>query len=1005
MPESPHFPAWLKRRRLESGLTQEELAERVGYAAQTVTKIEGGQRRPSPRLALRLAEALRLPPEEHPAWMAAACGIAPAASPVLSPAAPSQTGPAAQALPPDDPSLSWFARTKLLPPRLRDDTLDRPRLLQVGLPAVGRDRLLLLSAPAGAGKTTLLISLIAQLRQLDGPPLQVAWVGLDQDDNDLARLLMVLAEAWQVLAPDAARRARALLGDPSIDREQLGRRVVTLLVNGVLEAPPARNLLVLDDLHLLTDPAVQAVLAYLVEQLPPGLTVAVATREDPPLPLARLRARRELVELRFAELRFTPDEMDVLLNNTLGLRLTADDLALLARRTEGWAASIAMVAASLQQLDQSATRGRLLDHLARTDRQLFTYLADEVIAGLDPFVRAFLLETSVLPELTPHACAALTGRSDAQAILERLYQLNLFLLEVRADAAGPGEPAPGMGAGAAVYRYHDLFRSVLLQRLRSEAPSWFQMLHRRAAAAEPVLGRRIAHYLQAEAWDEAANAMLALGGEAIERGAFALVWGWVDQLPPAVRAAYPRLLFWRGVVLWHRLAMDEAREELLVALRGFEAADDRAGQEETLAWLALVTGESEALLQGATQPIRSLDAHLTLRLRLASALGLLLTGRWAAANELLDALLDEAEGRGEAWWIGTMAEELQLLFALLPGGIGRFARLLGCVEQLPAREQSKEALLRLRAILAIWRGDLVEARVLAEELAALLEHDGAIAWSSLNARGILTVVLGFDGGHEADAPLGEVLDYLARQRGSFARGVRVSFLFLAARAALLRGDLEAAWRVGSSIETLSRNSPFPYVRVLNLMLKGRLALAEGHLADAAALFAEAAPIQEQTRFTVLYGDAPLFLATIAAMEGREDEAIALLGPCLQFYLDEGVPGLVAWQGLAVTPALRLAAARGIGEGVARAALALLDKSGDTHGVVLHVAVPATGEVLSAREVEVVQLIAAGLSNGEIAARLRISPHTAKHHVSNVLAKLGVSSRAAAATAARDRGLT
>jgi LuxR family maltose regulon positive regulatory protein len=927
MPEPSPFPAQLKRRRLESGLTQEELAERVGYAAQTITKIEGGQRRPSPRLALRLAEALRLPPEEHPAWMAAACGIAPAEPPALSPAEPSQTAPAAQDRPPDEPPLSWFTRTKLQPPRLRADTLDRPRLLRAGLPAVGRDRLILLSAPAGAGKTTLLVSLIAQLRQLDGPPLQVAWVGLEQDDNDLARLLTVLAEAWQALAPDAALRARALLGDPSVDREQLGRRVVTVLVNGVLDAPPARNLLVLDDLHLLTDPAVHAVLAYLVEQLPAGLTVAVATREDPPLPLARLRARRELLELRFAELRFTSDEMDALLNTTLGLRLTTDELELLARRTEGWAASVVMVAASLQQLDQPATRGRLLDHLARTDRQLFAYLADEVITGLDPFVRAFLLETSVLPELTAQACAALTGRSDAQTILERLYERNLFLVEVDADLGRLGETGAEAGAKPVVYRYHDLFRSVLLQRLRSEAPVWLQMLHRRAAAAEPVLTRRVAHYLQAEAWNEAANELLAFGSEAVERGAFDLIWGWVEQLPSAVRAAHPRLLFWRGVVLWHRLAIDEAREELLVALRGFEAAGDGAGQEETLAWLALLTGESEALLPGAAQPTQALDTHLALRLRLASALGLLLTGRSAAANELLDRLLEAAEDRGEAWWISTMAEELQLLFALLPGGLGRFGRLLACVEQLPASEQSNEVLLRLRATMAVWRGELAEARVLAAALESLLKRDGAIAWSSLNARGILTVILGFEGGREADGPLSEVLNYLARQRGSFARGVRVSFLFLAARAALLRGNLEAARGVASSIETLSRNSPFPYVRALNLILQGRLSMAEGRLAEAAALFAEAAPIQEQTRFTALYGDAALFLATLAVMEGREAEALAVLRPCLQFYLDEGVPGLLVWQGLAVAPALRLAAAHGIGGGVARAALAMLEPSG------------------------------------------------------------------------------
>jgi len=574
------FRSWLRRRRLERGLTQEELGELVGYAAQTIRKIEGGQRRPSPQLALRLAEVLQITPEEHSAWMGAASGVAWPETVALMTEVPPQ---AAQE-PTHPADAGWFARTKLHPPRRRADTLDRPRLLRTALRAVGDTRLILLSAPAGAGKTTLLTLLIERLHHGDGPPPRLAWVSLDRDDNDLARLLTVLVDAWHALAPAAADQARALLRGAQPDRAWLARQVVTVLVNGLLEAPPAHNLLVLDDLHVLVDPDVNAMLAYLVEQIPPALTVAVATREDPLLPLARLRARRELVELRFAELRFTEDEVAALLNTTLGLRLSADELVTLYRRTEGWAASLAMLAASLLQREEHDTRERLLNHLARADRHLFEYLADEVIEGQDPFVRAFLLETSILPELTPRACAVVTGRADAAAILDQLYRRNLFLVEVADSDAASDEEGHSQ---ATTYRYHDLFRTVLLHRLTSEAPAWFQMLHRRAAAAEPLPARRIAHYLQAEAWDAAAHEIMAAGGEAIDRGALDLVWGWIDQLPAATLAAFPRLSLWRGVVLWHRLAADETRAELLAALHGFQAADDAAGQEEALAWLAL----------------------------------------------------------------------------------------------------------------------------------------------------------------------------------------------------------------------------------------------------------------------------------------------------------------------------------------------------------------------------------------------------------------------------------
>lgn len=989
MPEPTLFRAWLKRRRLERGLTQEDLGELVGYAAQTIRKIEGGQRRPSPHLALRLAQALQLAPEEHSVWMRAACGDASPESSAVATEAPPEAAQLSAHL--ADPA-GWFARTKLHPPRRRADTLDRPRLLRGALRVIGDTRLILLSAPAGAGKTTLLTFLIERLHQGDGQPPRLAWISIDHDDNDLARLLNVLVDAWQTLAPAASEQARALLRGAQSDRAQLGRQVVTVLVNGLLESSSTRNLLVLDDLHLLVDPDVTATLAYLVERIPPVLTIAVATREDPPLPLARLRARRELVELRFAELRFTEDEVAALLNSTLGLRLTSDELATLYQHTEGWAASLAMLAASLLQLEEHNTRGRLLNHLARADRHLFEYLAGEVIEGQDPFVRAFLLETSVLPELTPQACAAVTGRADAAAILDQLYRRNLFLVEVAdGDAASdePGRPR------STTYRYHDLFRTVLLHRLTSEAPAWFQMLHRRAASAEPLPARRIAHYLQAEAWDAAAQEIVAVGGEAIDRGAFELVWGWIEQLPGATRAAFPRLALWRGVVLWHRLAADETRAELLAALHGFEAAGDAAGQEEALAWLALTQGE--------VGPVDlPLEAHLALRLRLASALGLLLTDRWEAANTLLDGLLAEAETRGEPWWIRTIAAELQLLFALVPGGVGRFERLLACVEGLPEAERRADLALRLRTTIAVWRGRQAEARELCTDLEALLEHDGQIAWSSLNMRGILTVALGMHGGHEADQTLDEVLVYLERQRGSFARGVRVSFLSLAVRSALLRGELEAARQLAARIGALSRDSSFAYVRALNLILEGRVALTEGRLTDAATAFGEAIPLQQRTRFTVLYGDAPLLLATVAVLQGRQSEALALLAPCLQFYAEEDLPGLLLWQSAAVVPALRLAEEQGVAAPLVRKVLRLLDERAGEPGQG-RVAPPASGEFLSPREVEVLRLLVEGVSNTEIAERLMISPHTAKHHVSNVLAKLGVTSRTAAVRAARDLG--
>jgi ATP/maltotriose-dependent transcriptional regulator MalT len=457
-------------------------------------------------------------------------------------------------------------------------------------------------------------------------------------------------------------------------------------------------------------------------------------------------------------------------------------------------------------------------------------------------------------------------------------------------------------------------------------------------------------------------------------------------------------------VLWYRLAGEAARAELLAAVHGFEATGDRLGQDEAIAWLALSQGGAEERSHVAGEAARSLEAPLAVRLRFASALHLLLTDQWARANELLDEVLAVAEAGGEPWLIRTAADELQLLFAIVPGGVGRFERLLACVERLPEAERPLDARLRLQATLAVWRGHQAEALAQCAALAELLEHDGQITMTNLSVLGILAVAFGMDGSREADPPLAEVLSYLEHQRGGFARSVRVSYLFLAARTALLRGDLAETRRVSATIVALSRDSHFPYVRALNHILAGRIALAEGRLDDASSAFADAAAMQAQTRFTVLYGDAPLLLATVAAMQGRQAESLELLSSCLRFYVEEDLPGLLVWQGPVVAPALRLAAERGIATALVRRALAAFGELLPEPTVEGGVYVPTTGELLSAREIEVLRLVAAGASNPTIAAQLVISPHTAKHHVSNLLAKLGVTSRAAAVSVAHELGL-
>lgn len=362
-----------------------------------------------------------------------------------------------------------WARSKLQLPRPRTDLLVRERLLGRIRARLPDTRLILASAPAGAGKTTLLATVVAAL----GCPN--AWAALDADDNDPERFLEVLLAALGQLAPQPLRVAYA--GAPFATR---ARQALDAALNAFVDADAPPSLLVLDDLHTIGEPTAFGLLGHLLDRLPANLTLALATRHEPPLNLALLRARRELLDLRADDLRFTLAETTGLLNERLALNLAADELVTLHQRTEGWAAGLSLLAALLDTIDAPDERARFLAHLAGTERYLFDYLADEVLNRQDPFARAFLLETSVLPELTPQACQALTGRNDDAAVLDDLYRRNLFLVRL-SDGGHHSVDGRTSTVETATYRYHDLFRVFLRERLRRDAPEWFQQLRARAA--------------------------------------------------------------------------------------------------------------------------------------------------------------------------------------------------------------------------------------------------------------------------------------------------------------------------------------------------------------------------------------------------------------------------------------------------------------------------------------------------------------------------------------------
>ena len=364
--------------------------------------------------------------------------------------------------------------------------MPRPRLSE-RLDRGTASKLTLVSAPAGFGKTTLLAEWLAAGPAAPAGERLVAWLSLDRADNDPVSFWTYVIAALRTVAPGVGESALAFLQAPQPPPIET---VLTALLND-LGATAADIVLVLDDYHVIDASDVQEGMAFLLDHLPPWLHVVIASRADPALPLARWRARGELVEIRAAELRFTPDEAAAYLNEMMGLQLTARDVAVLEGRTEGWIAALQLAALSMQGRDDVAG---FIAGFAGDDRYVVDYLAEEVLQRQPDRVQAFLLQTSILDRLSGPLCDAVTGQGGGKATLEALDRGNLFLVPLDDRRRW--------------YRYHHLFADVLQARLLDEQPGQMPDLHRRASVWYEQNGEQsvaIGHALAAGDFGRAAD--------------------------------------------------------------------------------------------------------------------------------------------------------------------------------------------------------------------------------------------------------------------------------------------------------------------------------------------------------------------------------------------------------------------------------------------------------------------------------------------------------------------
>jgi LuxR family maltose regulon positive regulatory protein len=873
--------------------------------------------------------------------------------------------------------------TKLYVPPRRSRIVLRPRLderLDEGL----QRRLTLVSAPAGFGKSTLVAEWVAECG------LPVAWLSLDEGDGDPTRFLAYLVEALRTVRPGVGQSVLATLGSPQPPPVEA---TLTPLVNE-LAALPADVVLVLDDYHSVDGTPVDEAVAFLLEHRPSRVHVTIATREDPALPLARWRARAELSEVRAADLRFTPDESAAFLNQVMDLGLSTGDVDALETTTEGWVAGLQLAAISLRGREDATA---FIRSFSGSDRFVLDYLVEEVLGRQPPALREFLLRTSILDRLCGPLCDAVTldPSTPGQPTLEHLERANLFIVPLDGERHW--------------YRYHHLFRDLLRQRLgRSEPDAVVDELHARASRWLEANGFDLEAFRHAAAGDDIGRAeRLVMGhGPSLQiSDAFVSAGAWISSLPGETLDARPSLR-----IVWAQVLLANGRttgiEEILAAAEATldtpaddERTRDLLGQIATLrAILAFLEHRADDFIaesQRARELLRSDD--LT-RAFFVWASGYVheVSGERAKARKAYGEALAMSRAAGYRFGdmnasigLGGMQEvdnDLRLAAETYEDTIHRAADLpwswisdahlglgrilyewndmdaawdrgqqsLGLARRLENTDRPA-ACLALLANIRLAQGEIADAaRILAEAERSGHEHDFA---------------------RQAPRVVAAARAAMSLRAGDVDGAARVAEEFdlplVRARVCLARGDADAALSTLDPYRRQAESRAWLDDRSRALVLQALAHRAAAHPGEAMSLLGEAMEIGEPERFVRLFVDEGPPMARLlreAAAAGLHREyCLRLLGAFSTGATSAG-PGAPAPRGGRPAEASGLA------------------------------------EPLSKRELELLELIAEGLSNQGIAERLFLSPQTVKVHVRNIYSKLDVSSRTQAVARARLLGI-
>jgi LuxR family transcriptional regulator, maltose regulon positive regulatory protein len=899
--------------------------------------------------------------------------------------------------------------TKLHVPRPRPGFVPRPRLtgrLEEGL-ARG---LVLVCAPAGSGKTVLL----ADWAHRENRP--VVWLSLDTGDNDPARFWRYVAAALDRVRPGIADQIAALLRggqQPPLET------VVTTLINE-LAARPGEVIIILDDYQLIDSQPVHGSIAFLLDRLPPGLRLVLASRADPPLSLARLRAGGRLAELRADELRFTLDQTGVFLRDATGLDLPATSVAAFQDRTEGWVAGLQLAALSLR--GQADVAG-FVETFSGSHRYVLDYLTEEVLARQSEQVRGFLLETSVLDQLCGPLCDAVTGQPGSQALLEALERANLFLVAL--------DEVRGW------WRYHHLFADLLRVRLAQERPGRVPELHRAAAAWHEQHGLAddaVRHALAAGDVDWAARLIEQHVEMLIRRSEGETLRRWLSALPASSVRTRARLGLAQAVSAIVRGQVEEVEPLLDDAERAFAATGDEphepsvgralsvlANVPALIAFLradvARLRGDAACAVDFDRQALAQLDDGdwlLGTHVRWNLAVANWMRGRVGQAEHDLAEVAAERRAAGEGYPAMRVCYDL----GQVQRAQGRMEAALGTYQQALEVTGAASSQLPHLGMAHVGLAGLLYER---DELAAALDHATRgvmlcrhLAFTQPLAAGLAIVARI----RQARGDTAGALEFMS-EAGRVESSPQVVALLnpvpsWQARLLLAQGDITAATRWTQERGLGAGDEP-SYPREPEYLVLARVLLARNlprqalplleRLLDAAASDGRVGSVIEIRALQALG----------LAADGEQASAVEALAEALtlgcpqgyvRVFADEGAPmGALLGQLIAAQRAEQ-APARGVPLScLARLAHAFAgERAMPASRPGAATAVPGLVEQLTGRELEVLGMLAAGTPNQAIAGELVITLDTVKKHVSHVLGKLGAANRTEAVVRARELGL-